>query len=75
LVPSGWKEIVEGCDCGTCVNPHDIDAIADAIKFYVEHPDVAKMQGQNGRRAVEQTYNWGMQEKVLYEVYDHVLST
>lgn len=70
-----WKEIVEGCDCGTCVDPHDIDAIADAITFYVGHPDIAKKQGENGRKAVEQKYNWGMQEKALYEVYDHVLTT
>lgn len=70
-----WKEIVEGCDCGTCVNPHDIDAIADAINYYVEHPDIAKQKGLNGRKAVEQTYNWGMQEKALFEVYDHVLNT
>ena len=70
-----WKEIVEGCDCGTCVNPHDIGAIADAINYYIEHPDVAKEKGLNGRKAVEQTYNWSMQEKALFEVYDHVLNT
>ena len=70
-----WKEIVEGRDCGTCVNPHDIDAIADAINYYVDHPDIAKEKGQNGRKAVEQTYNWGMQEKALLEAYNHVLNT
>lgn len=69
-----WKDIVEGCDCGICVNPHDINAIAEAINYYVEHPHIAKEKGLNGRKAVEQTYNWGTQEKILYNVYDHVLN-
>lgn len=68
-----WKDIVEGYDCGTCVNPHDIDAIADAINYYVEHPDIASKKGQNGRKAVEQIYNWDTQEESLFVVYDQVL--
>lgn len=70
-----WKEIVDGYNCGVCVNPHDIDAIADAINYFVEHPDIAKMKGLNGRKAVVQEFNWATQEKILFEMYDKVLKS
>lgn len=69
-----WKEIVEGYDCGLCVNPHEVGAIADAINYFLEHPDIAKEKGENGRKAVEEKFNWGVQEQVLFKVYDKVLN-
>lgn len=69
-----WKDIVEGCDCGICIDPHDIDGIAKAIDYFINNPEIAKQKGLNGRKAVEQKYNWGMQEKALFEVYDHILN-
>lgn len=70
-----WKEIVEGCDCGICVNPHDINAIVTAIDFYISHPDVAKKKGKNGRKAVELKYNWGTQETALFKVYESIFQS
>lgn len=70
-----WKEIVEGADCGICINPNDTDAIANAIEYFVTNPDIAKKKGENGRKAIEEKFNWSMQEKALFEVYKHVLST
>ena len=65
-----WKEIIDNYHCGICVNPHDIHAIADAIKYLTSHPEEARQMGENGRRAVKEKYNWGTQEKVLFELYD-----
>ena len=69
-----WKEIVEGYDCGICVNPHNINAISDAINFFVNNPEIAKEKGRNGRKAVEQLYNWSSQEKILFEIYQKLLN-
>ena len=69
------KEIVDEYDCGICVDPHDIEAIADAINYFISHPDIARQKGENGRKAVEEKYNWGMQEKILFEMYDKILKS
>ena len=67
-----WKEIVDVHDCGICINPHDITALADAIRFFATHPLEAKRMGENGRRAILEKYNWKMQEKVLLECYSSI---
>lgn len=65
-----WKQIVEGEACGLCVNPHNVQAIADAINYLTEHPDQAAKMGENGRKAVRKTYNWATQEQELFDLYD-----
>lgn len=64
-----WKDIVEGNDCGICVNPLDPKAIAEAIDYVISNSSVAEQMGQNGKNAVLEKYNWGVEEKKLFEVY------
>lgn len=64
-----WQEIVEGNNCGICVNPLEPAEIADAIKYISTHPDEAEQMGKNGKEAVEMRYNWGIEEKKLIDVY------
>lgn len=68
-----WRKIVEGNDCGICVDPRDPAAIAAAIDRLVEDPQEARRMGENGRRAVEQRYNWANEEKKLLSFYEEVL--
>ena len=68
-----WKEIVEKSDCGICVDPLKPKEIADAIQFYIKNPEEAKRMGGNGRRAVEQIYNWDLESKKLVSVYQTLL--
>jgi len=64
-----WREIIEGNDCGLCVDPLDPKAIARAIDRLVMNPDVARRMGENGRQAVLTKYNWSIEEKKLYTFY------
>lgn len=64
-----WKTIVENAQCGVCVNPFDTEAIAHEITRLCNDKEYARLLGSNGRNAVEQTYNWSSQEKVLYDLY------
>jgi glycosyltransferase involved in cell wall biosynthesis len=64
-----WKEIVEEADCGICVNPHDKEAITRAIRYFTDNPEVAEKMGDNGRKAVENKYNWHSQEIILLNLY------
>lgn len=69
-----WREIVEGNDCGLCVDPLDPAAIAGAIDYLVTHPEEACRLGENGRRAVLEKYNWSIEEAKLLGFYDQVLA-
>lgn len=64
-----WKEIVEGNNCGICVNPLEPKEIAQAIEYIITHPKEAEQMGQNGKKAVLEKYNWGVEEKKLFEIY------
>ena len=64
-----WKEIIDKWNCGICVNPYDIFSVSDAIKYLAENPDKTKEMGENGRRAVLEEFNWGIEEKKLINLY------
>lgn len=65
-----WKQIIEGNGCGICVDPLDPKAIAEAIDYLVTHPDEAARMGRNGQKAVNEKYNWGIEEKKLLNFYN-----
>ena len=64
------RRIVEEENCGILVDPTNIDEIANAITYLLEHPKEAKRMGKNGRRAVEEKYNWEKMEEKLFELYE-----
>jgi glycosyltransferase involved in cell wall biosynthesis len=68
-----WREIVDEYNCGICVNPYDIDAIMDAINYLLDNEKIAKQMGENGRRAVLEKYNWGVEEKKLLDLYERII--
>lgn len=65
-----WREIIEGNECGMCVDPMDPRAIAKAIDHIAANPELAREMGRNGQRAVRNLYNWGVEEKKLLAVYE-----
>lgn len=67
-----WREIVEGNECGVCVDPHDPAAIAVAIDGFVLDLPRAAAMGKNGRRAVLDRYNWGREESKLLTFYSRL---
>ena len=72
VVASNFPEIskvVKEADCGILVDPTNVDEIANAILYLLEHPEEAKRMGENGRRAVEEKYNWERMEEKLLELY------
>ena len=69
-----WKEFVDRYHCGICVKPDDADQIASAIQYLLDHPDEAKQMGENGRMAVKEEFNWGMEEKKLLALYEDILN-
>ena len=68
-----WKEMIEGNNCGICVNPLDQKEIAKAIEYLIEHPEEAKKMGENGRKAVLEKYNWENESKKLLKIYEELI--
>lgn len=69
-----WKEIVEGNNCGICVNPASPQEISKAILYLNQNKEIARKMGENGRKAVLEKYNWSAEAKKLLEFYSSVLA-
>lgn len=65
-----WKQIIEGNQCGLCVDPLDPKAIAEAIDYLASHPEEAEQMGRNGQKAILEQYNWGIEEQKLLDFYN-----
>jgi len=64
------KTIVEECNCGIVVPPDDFNAMAEAIIKLYKDEDYARLLGENGRRMVEEKYNWKNEARKLLKVYE-----
>ena len=67
------RQIVEGAECGLCVDPQDRAAAAAAVRYLWEHPAAAQQMGENGREAARTTYNWETQAEKLLNLYAEIL--
>lgn len=67
-------EMVERYRFGLCVDPADPDAIAEAVQYLLDHPEEARRMGENGRKAVKEEFNWGVEEKKLLALYEEILN-
>ncbi|KZZ64846.1 glycosyl transferase [Oleiphilus sp. HI0130] len=69
-----WREIVEGNNCGICVDPENIAELAKAVQYLNDNSVEAERLGANGRRAVAEKYNWEQEEQKLSALYKDLLS-
>ena len=69
-----WKKFVDKYQCGICVNPLDEAAIANAMRWMGEHPEEAKIMGENGRKAIVKNFSWENEGKKLTGFYDKILN-
>lgn len=68
-----WREIIEGNNCGICVDPMDPAALAQAIDNLAGNAEPSWRMGMNGRKAVMTKYNWPVEEKKLLAFYADLL--
>ncbi|MNJ14190.1 D-inositol-3-phosphate glycosyltransferase [compost metagenome] len=69
-----WREIIEGNQCGLCVDPEDPVSIAKAIDYLVTNPSEAAQMGLKGQKAVSERYNWDQEERKLIAFYSRLWS-
>ena len=69
-----YKEIVDGNNCGICVDPMDIGQICDAINKIKSDKEYADILRRNGYKAIIEKYNWESQAAKLIRCYNNCLN-
>ena len=60
--------IADGED-GRLVPFGDVDALAEAIVFLVDHPDVRATMGAKGARKVRERHTWARKHRLVRQFY------
>lgn len=63
------RTMIEKYGFGLCVDPENPQQMAEAIDYLLKNPEEARRMGMNGRKAVEQEFNWSTQEEKLLALY------
>jgi glycosyltransferase involved in cell wall biosynthesis len=64
-----YRAVMERAGSGLCVDPLDQDALCEAIRWCVSHPEELQGMGERGRLAVERDYSWQTEQRKLLEFY------
>ena len=67
-----WREIIEGNNCGMCVDPSDQSEIRSAIKDIMSDPNKILKFSKNGRKAIKTKYNWETEGEKLINLYNTI---
>jgi len=65
-----WKQIVEGNQCGLCVDPLNPLKIAEAIDYILKNESEKERMSRNGIKAAQNKYNWETEGEKLIKLYD-----
>ncbi|MDD2636240.1 MAG: glycosyltransferase family 4 protein [Bacteroidales bacterium] len=68
-----WRQIITESNCGICVDQTSPSDIAKAIIKLISNNHLLKQHGINGRKAIEEKYNWEIEEKKLIKYYSSLL--
>jgi glycosyltransferase involved in cell wall biosynthesis len=65
-----WREIIDAEQCGICVDQTNPTEISKKIQNLISDISLLREMGENGRKAVEDKYNWGIEEKKIINFYN-----
>jgi colanic acid/amylovoran biosynthesis glycosyltransferase len=71
---SGTPEVVHDGTTGFLVAERDADAIAERIRFLIDHPEIRMTMGEAGRRHVRRHFDQRQVMSELIGVYEHARS-
>jgi glycosyltransferase involved in cell wall biosynthesis len=73
-----WEQMYVEPGYGLACNPEDADSIADALRWYLEHPTEMRAMGERGRQRILDEWNYEtqfevvknqMNQSVIYDLY------
>ena len=68
----GWQDFIEGNNIGIVVDSSSVLAIAEAMKFFINHPEKLKKMGKNAKK-LSSKYSWEAESKKLINLYEEFL--
>jgi glycosyltransferase involved in cell wall biosynthesis len=68
-----WQKIVVDNHCGVAVDIHDSKKLREQIELLLNDESLSEAMGQRGRQAVEEKYNWAIEEKKLTGLYQQII--
>lgn len=68
-----WKSIIESNECGICVDPMNPTEISQATNQILGDVEMAKKMGENGKKMIEEVYNWENEEEKLTTFYHQTI--
>lgn len=71
---SAWKSLVEGNQCGICVEPSDISKAVAAIQNLHSDVNLRNRMKSAGKIAYETRYTWESQADTLIKLYEKILA-
>ncbi len=72
-IGGGTNEIVVDKKTGFLVPTGDADALVEKLEYLVDHPDIARSFGQEGRERIHQHFSLDRMEKDYLELYEKML--
>ena len=70
----GLPEVIDDGKTGILVKPGDVEALKQAIEYYILSKDVRITHGQRGREKVKTFYNWQKNAEAMNRLYREILS-
>lgn len=69
-----YRAVVEPHGCGLGIDSDSSEALAGALRFFLENPEASHRMGKRGRTTAEGHYDWSSQEATLYNFYGSLLN-
>lgn len=64
-----WRSFVDDAQCGLLVDPMNLNAVVEAMRWIIDHPDEAEAMGKRGRQAMVDRYCWNTEAETLLTFY------
>ena len=72
---SGIPELVKDSVTGFLVPERDVDAMAEKLEYLIDHPEIWKEFGKQGRKQVEDLFDMDKLNDDLVEIYENMLES
>ncbi len=68
----GVRTVVANGETGFLVPPRDVDALAERLKYLIDHPEVREAMGKRARERVLEKFTWEKHVDGLVELYEKI---
>jgi glycosyltransferase involved in cell wall biosynthesis len=67
------RKVVEENNCGLVIEQDSVSSLTEALLKLHDNPELRREMGKNGKRAVEEKYNFGNEVETLISLYERVV--